>query len=81
MKSIKQISSIPENGMTDKQLEFGKNLLRQVAKNWDVSEEKAARILMSEEFKFRPFFNWVHAEEFLFRVIEKYETLRRRYGC
>ena len=67
--------------MKDKQIKFGENLLKQVARNWEVSEEKAARILMSEEFKFRSFFNWIHAEEFLFRVIEKYETLRKRYGC
>ena len=42
--------------MKDKQIKFGENLLKQVARNWEVSEEKAAKILMSEEFKFRPFF-------------------------
>lgn len=66
--------------MKEKQIKFGETLLKKIARDWEVSEEKAARILMSEEFKFRSFFNWIHAEEFLFRVIEKYNTYRKRYG-
>lgn len=70
-----------EDLLTDKQKLFGKNELAAVANNWGVTEEKAAKILMSKEYKHRYFFNWVNAEEFLYHVIEKYETLRKRYGC
>ena len=60
-----------EDLLTDKQKLFGKNELAAVANNWGVTEEKAAEILSSNEYKFRYFFNWVNAENYLFYVLDK----------
>ena len=66
--------------ITKKQNEFGLELLRKVSKEWEVSEEKAVKILLSDEYKYKAFFNWANAEDFLYNHLERIEYYRKKYG-